>query len=113
MKAGIAMTALACLMLAGCDKPPAPAPKPTAAPGPDPIEAKLAALPEGLRNATLYRAVLDANYPCERVTKVESRPRMEGQPAWTVTCDNGPDYGIVLQRGGIFQVTGVPKAPRP
>ncbi len=114
MKRGIAMAMLLGLMLAACDKPAAPRDNAAAKAeaGPDPIEAKIAALPEGLRRATFYRAIVDAEFPCPHITNAESRPRVDGKPVWAVECGPGPEYLLTLQRGGIFQVSGVPASAR-
>ena len=63
MKRGIAMVVLLGMTLAACDKPAAPRGNAVAEAGPDPIEAKIVALPERLRRATFYRAILDARVP--------------------------------------------------
>ena len=117
MKRGIAMAMLLGMMLAACDKPAAPhgndaAVAAAAAAKPDPIEAKIAALPEPLRRATFYRAIVDAQFPCEHITKAETRGRVEGKPVWEVECGPGPEYLLTLQRGGIFLVSGVPASAR-
>ena len=112
MKRGIAMAILLGMALAACDKPAAPRGNAAAEAGPDPIETKIVALPEGLRRATFYRAILDAQFPCPHITKAESRPRVDGKPVWAVECGNGPEYLLTLQRGGIFQISGVPASAR-
>ena len=108
------MAMLLGLMLAACDKPAAPPGNAAAKAevGPDPIEAKIAALPEPLRRATFYRAIVDAQFPCEHITNAESRPRVEGKAVWEVECGPGPEYLLTLQRGGVFLVSGVPASAR-
>jgi len=76
----------------------------------DPIEAKIVAFPEPLRQTTFFRAIRDANFDCQQVVKEESRPRDNGRPVWLVACDNGQQFVLTLAPGGIFQVSGVPKA---
>lgn len=112
MKRGIAMAVLLGMMLAACDKPAAPRGNAAAQAGPDPMEVKIAALPEQLRRVTFYRAIVDAEFPCEHITKAEARPRVDGRAVWAVECGAGPEYQLTLQRGGIFQVSGVPASAR-
>lgn len=112
MKRAIAMAVLLGMMLAACDKPAAPRGNAVAEAGPDPIETRIVALPEPLRRATFYRAILDAQYPCPRIINAESRPRVDGKPVWAVECGNGPEYLLTLQRGGVFLVSGVPASAR-
>ena len=114
MKPGIAMAMLLGMTLSACDKPARP-PGTTAAKAeatPDPIEVRIAALPEPLRRATFYRAIVDARFPCEHITRAESRGRVEGRPVWAVECGAGPEYILALQPGGIFLVSGVPASAR-
>jgi hypothetical protein len=80
--------------------------------GVDPIEAKIVAFPEPLRQTTFLRAIRDANFDCQEVVKEESRPRDAGRAVWVVACDHGQQYVLALDRGGIFEVSGVPPQPK-
>ncbi|QNQ11986.1 hypothetical protein H3Z74_11970 [Sphingomonas alpina] len=103
---------LACAALAACDGSTAPAGNAATAAAPDPMEAKIAALSEPLREVTFFRAINDADYTCQRIVNVVSRGRIEGKLSWAVECEQGAQYVIELQRGGIFHVSGVPKSAR-
>lgn len=100
---------LGCAMLAGCGDPPPRGGNTTAAAGPDPIEAKIAALPPTLQRTTFFRAINDADYNCQTIVNVVPRGRIDGKLSWAVECNQGAQYVIELQRGGIFHVSGVPK----
>ena len=82
-----------------------------AAPGatPDPMEAKIDALNDNMRKLTFFRAIYDAGYTCKEIVKVDTLPRDEGKASWRATCDDGLDYVINLQPGGVFFVSGVPQ----
>ncbi|MES2057038.1 MAG: hypothetical protein V4564_13965 [Pseudomonadota bacterium] len=111
-----AIIALTCAALAACNGSTAPAGNTMAAAkdtAPDPMEAKIAALSEPLRQVTFFRAINDADYTCQRIVNVVPRGRIEGKLVWAVECEQGAQYVIELQRGGIFHVSGVPKSARP
>ncbi len=108
MKAALTMIALA-TALAGCGGPTAGGGSKTDAGTPtDPIEVKINALSPPMRDLTFFRAIFDAQYACKQIVKIEKRPRDNGKPVWRVTCDDGGDYLITLQPGGVFTVSGVP-----
>lgn len=98
-----------CALLAACGQPGVTGNSTAAAAGPDPVEAKLTKLSPALQQVAFYRAIRDANYDCQKITKVVSRGRIEDKPVWAVECDAGVKYVIELQRGGIFNVSGVPR----
>ncbi|MGY4396712.1 hypothetical protein ACVWZA_001897 [Sphingomonas sp. UYAg733] len=114
MKTQLMIIVLACAALAGCGDPPPRGTNVTVEDlGPDPMEANIAALPESLQHVTFFRAIQDADYPCQRIVNVVPRARVDGQLVWAVECDVGSQYVITLQRGGIFQVSGVPRPAQP
>lgn len=98
------------LTLAACDGGKAPATNTAAAAAtPDPTEAKMLAATDAQRKVAFLRGILDSEYPCNKVTKVDNRPRdPEGHLVWQVTCDVARDYTVTLMPGGIFYVSGVP-----
>ena len=111
MNKAIVGIVLGCAMLTGCGDP---APRSDAATkaadaGPDPMEAKIAALSPALQRTTFFRAINDANYDCQNIVNVVPRGRIEGKLNWAVECNRGAQYIVELQRGGIFHVSGVPK----
>ncbi len=102
---GQGIAAAIALTLAGCSGEPSA--RNTSAPAtPDPVEAQINNLSEPLKDVAFFRAVRDAGYACQKIVHRESRPRNEGRAAWAVKCENNADYGIVLQPGGTFLVTG-------
>lgn len=98
-----------CALLAACGRPGVTGNDTIAAAGPDPVEAQLSNLSAPLQQVAFYRAIRDANYDCQKVTNVVSRGRIDGRPVWAVECDKDTQYVIELQRGGIFNVSGVPR----
>lgn len=97
--------------LAACD--PAPnAPVATATRVPDPIEAKIDALPRTLRQATLFRAIRDGGFTCQQIVRWEKKPPVNGKATWVAECDDHGQYVIELQPGGVFWVSGVPQTGR-
>ncbi|MEG3088776.1 hypothetical protein [Sphingomonas sp. PB4P5] len=102
---------IACSLLVACNEPAATgnvaAPAQT---GPDPVEAQIAKLSPVQQRTAFFRAINDADYNCQNIVNVVSRGRVDGKPTWAVECNAGAQYLIRLQRGGIFQVSGVPKS---
>ncbi len=107
MKTVLTMVALAAV-LAGCGGPTSGGNSVAAGTTPDPMEAKINALSPPMRDLTFFRAIFDAQYSCKQIVKTEVRPRDNNKPVWRVTCDDGGDYLITLQPGGVFTVSGVP-----
>lgn len=105
MQTGLITAITAALALAACGGEPATQ-NATAAAAPDPVEAQIANLSEPLKDVAFFRAVRDAGYACQKVVHRERRPRNQGRAAWMVRCESGAEYGIVLQPGGTFLVTG-------
>ncbi|MEN2785497.1 hypothetical protein ACFOKI_12225 [Sphingomonas qilianensis] len=100
--------ALAGLALAACDT--GGSGNTAAAPaGPDPVEAQIAKLSPVQQRTAFFRAINDADYDCQNIVNVVARGRVNGKQTWAVECNAGAQYVIALQRGGVFQVSGVPK----
>lgn len=97
-------------VLAACD--PAATPAATATAAPDPMEAKIDALPRSLQQTTLFRAIRDGGYTCQQIVRFEKKPPVDGHATWVAECDDRGQYVIALQPGGIFWVSGVPQTRR-
>jgi hypothetical protein len=78
--------------------------------GVDPTEAKIVAFPEALRRTTFFRAIRDAGFDCQQVVKEAPRDRYRGNARWAAACDDGAQYLLTLNPGGIIQVSGLPNA---
>ena len=119
MRFTLVITACAALALAAC-QPPAPqnnaAVNESAAeantvgnaaePGND-VGAQMAAMAPGLRDGTLFRAILDLKTPCNGVEGSARIADKNGHPTWRADCkDKGPSYAIEVPPDGMLQVTG-------
>jgi hypothetical protein len=62
------------------------------------------------QRTAFFRAINDADYDCQNIVNVVPKARVDDKPVWAVECNAGAQYIIKLQRGGIFQVSGVPKS---
>ncbi len=62
-------------------------------------------LPEGQRNATLYRAIVDAERECQQVDRSQEVEPVNGTPTWTATCETGVTWVVILNESGIATVT--------
>lgn len=96
-------------MLSGCGGSGSGGNAPAPVATPDPMEAKIDALNDNMRKLTFFRAIYDAGYTCKEIVKVDTLPRTDGKATWRATCDDGLDYVIALQPGGVFYVSGVPQ----
>lgn len=67
--------------------------------------ARMAALNEGERNGVLFRAIRDADRPCQGVTRSEPLDPVQGKPAWLATCDDDSQWLVVMGNDGIATVT--------
>lgn len=56
---------------------------------------RVLAMTDRQRNATFVRAILDANLPCDGVTKSERLPDQNGKPVWRVDCKGENNSHIV------------------
>ena len=71
--------------------------------------ARMRAMNDQERNATLYRAIADAGHDCQQVVSSTALPDVEGRPAWDAACQTGPHFTIVLGRDGIASVITPPE----
>lgn len=108
---GLSLMPLA-LALGGCDPAAPSAPTATATAAPDPVEAKIDALPPALQRTTLFRAIQDGGYTCQQIVDFAKRPPVDGHATWVAVCEDHGQYVITLQPGGIFWVSGVPRPKR-
>ena len=101
------------LMLAGtlaaCDGAPTGSSAPAPVATPDPMEAKIDALSPKLQQVTLFRAIQDGGYTCQKIVHFEKHTPPGGKPTWIAQCDDQGQYVIELQKGGVFWVSGVPQ----
>lgn len=66
--------------------------------------AAIAALPEGQRNAVLFRAIRDAGQACQQVTASAAETTTRGQQAWLATCDDKGQWLVIPGAGGVATV---------
>ncbi|MDR6849866.1 MAG: hypothetical protein ACRCS5_01005 [Sphingomonas sp.] len=95
--------------LASCDGSPSGSDKPAAAATHDPMEAKIDALSPSLQQTTMFRAIRDGGYTCQKIVRMEKHAPIDGKATWIAECDDHGQYVIALQPGGIFWVSGVPQ----
>ena len=70
-------------------------------------DAQIAAMAPGLRDGTLFRAILDLKTPCNGVEGSARIADKNGHPTWRADCkDKGPSYAIEVPPDGMLQVTG-------
>lgn len=67
--------------------------------------ARIQTLNEGERNATLFRAIRDANRDCQGVVRSVASDPLQGKPAWIATCDNGGEWLVAIGADGTAIVT--------
>lgn len=67
--------------------------------------ARMQLLNEGERNATLFRAIRDANRDCQGVVRSTPGDPVQGKPAWIATCDNGGEWLVAIGADGTALVT--------
>jgi hypothetical protein len=71
------------------------------------VGAQIAALEPGLRDGTLFRAILDAKSPCNGVEGSARIADINGHPRWRADCkNNGPSYAIEVPPDGVLIVIG-------
>ncbi|HEV2567275.1 hypothetical protein [Sphingomonas sp.] len=58
------------------------------------------------RKATFLRAIRDAQQACQQVVAEQDAGPMNGEAAWTVRCEDGRGWMIVIARDGNAKVTG-------
>ena len=66
-------------------------------------QAEVMALPPGQQNGVFLRAVRDAGFNCQEVTKTERFDPVQGNPAWRVTCGTTPHI-ISITRDGTAKI---------
>lgn len=65
---------------------------------------RVAALPEGARDAVFIRAIRDAGFDCQHVDSSVSVAPVRGLPAWRATCRGGGRWTILIAPEGTAQV---------
>jgi len=68
------------------------------------FQQQIAALPVPSRNGVLMRAITDADYDCQIIEKAAPHASVHGHPAWSVLCDHGAAYVVVIDAGGYVQI---------
>lgn len=68
------------------------------------FQQQIAALPAPSRNGVLMRAITDADYDCQIIEKAAPHASVHGHPAWSVLCDHGAAYVVVIDAGGYVQI---------
>lgn len=98
------MYACLALALSGCGQP---APQQNAAaPAKPEVDylGRINALAPKQRDVVFYRALDDAGSDCQSVSNSEPRAPVQGRPAWTVHCEDGRDWVVILQENGMLQI---------
>jgi hypothetical protein len=68
------------------------------------FQQQIEALPAPSRNGVLMRAITDADRDCQTIEKATPHASVDGHPAWSVLCDHGASYVVVIDAGGYAQV---------
>ncbi len=102
--------AAAALALAACGEAGTEGANAVAVPGPDSIQNRLAAMPEGQRNAVFIRAIQDARQECQHVESSEPAGEHQGFPVWNATCLGGGTWTIVVMNDGRAAVLNAEEA---
>jgi hypothetical protein len=110
MRALLANAAILAVLLGGCGEEPAqetnrPAEAPT-----DDVANRLAALPEGQRNAVFIRAIRDAGEDCQHVETSVRAGEYQGNPVWSAQCEGGDSWTIVVTPDGTAQLVNEAEA---
>jgi len=74
------------------------------APQKDPLAA-LEQLPAAARNATLYRAIVDAHFPCQQVERSSVQQQLTGGTLFVASCPDSGEWAVVVDRAGTARVT--------
>lgn len=61
---------------------------------------RIAAMPDGQRNAVFIRAIRDAGLECQHVAASQPAGIYEGRPVWSAECVGGGRWTIVLTESG-------------
>ncbi len=71
---------------------------------------RLAALPEGQRNAVFIRAIRDAGEECQHVESSVPAGEYQGNPVWSAQCAGGDSWTIVVTPDGTAQLVNESEA---
>ena len=118
MKTAALTSALALLVLGGCEQAPTPAPDngataaPTAPVKPaekDYYADRINALTDNQRDVVLLKAITDAGGECPSLTGSAAHAPVEGHHAWIAHCTAGKDlraldWVVVLGSGGMMSI---------
>lgn len=66
-------------------------------------QAEVIALPVGQQNGVFQRALQDAKFTCQQVTRAERYKPVNGNPAWRVWCGDQPHI-ISITRDGTANI---------
>jgi hypothetical protein len=64
------------------------------------VQQRVAAMPEGERNAVFIRAIIDAGLECQNVQSASPVAGAAGGASWVARCEGGRAYTITLGAGG-------------
>lgn len=106
----VTAAAAAALALAACGEADTEGANAVAVLGPDSIQNRLAAMPEGQRNAVFIRAIQDARQECQHVESSEPAGEHQGFPVWNATCQGGGTWTIVVMNDGRAAVLNAEEA---
>ena len=115
MKTAALASALALLMLGGCDQASAPAADNSVAAAPakpaekDYYADRINALNDKQRDTVLFKAITDAGGECPSLTGSGPHAPVEGHHAWIAHCAAGKDlraldWVVVLGSGGMLSI---------
>ena len=76
----------------------------------DDVANRLAALPEGQRNAVFIRAIRDAGEECQHVEASVPVGEYQGNPVWSAQCAGGDSWTIVVTPDGTAQLVNESEA---
>ena len=62
------------------------------------------ALPGRQRDMVFMRAMQDSDLDCQRVTGSAVHEKVRGRPTWVAHCDDGRDWIVMLEPGGMIRV---------
>jgi hypothetical protein len=98
---------LSVLLLAGCGdtSPERREAEATAQMPPSEFQNQLAALSDGERNGVFIRAIRDANFDCQGVTKSYRQGNApNGLPLYIAQCSDKKFYGLIMGRDGTANI---------
>jgi hypothetical protein len=65
---------------------------------------QIEALPDGQRDMVFMRAIQDSDVPCQHVTGSTVHEKVRGRPTWVAHCEDGRDWIVMLEPGGMIHV---------